>query len=81
MGTERTPDRVTVTGLFWDPNMMPIVRTGPRSQAAGMLAEILRQFAGLKAASICHGDVTDFYNAAGRFLFGVPVRLREGSDE
>lgn len=70
-------DLVTVTGLFRDRNMMPIVRTVPRGLAAGMLAEILRQFAGLEAGSICDADGTAFYNAAGQHLFTVPARAGE----
>jgi predicted benzoate:H+ symporter BenE len=70
-------DIVAVTGLFWDQNMRPIVRRVPRALAAGMLAEILRQFAGLKAGTICDTDGTAFYSAAGQYLFTVPARAGE----
>jgi hypothetical protein len=73
-------DRVTVTGLFWDRNMPPIVRTVPPSLAAGTLAEILRQFAGLKAGSISDTDGTAFYNASGAHLFTVPPQDRPEPD-
>jgi hypothetical protein len=66
-----------VAGLFWDRNLPPIIRRVPPTQAPGMLREMLRQFAGLKAATICDAQGTAFFNAAGQHLFMVSVRAGE----
>ena len=73
----RPRDGAVVAGLFWDRNLPPIIHNVPHAQAPGMLREILRQFAGLKAATICDAQGTAFFNAAGQHLFTVPVRAGE----
>ena len=67
----------TVSGLFWDRNMPPIVQRVRRSAVPGTALHILHRFAGLKAVKIQDADGTAFYNAAGEHLFTVPPQKGE----